>query len=220
MSEARLRLVGVDDDVVDDNTGNAHLAGVERAGLRPVLDLGDNDAAAGLARLGHRQASSSAGSSSEVMLPLVSAVVPRTRATSIVEPREEEPLLAVEFHHAHQIPVVMAFIRPPSNPRVDIGVESHLGEDAGLSRCDGRHHLGQHALGEVVALDVVRQDHPRHARRHPQVTGDIAADQARQGQQVGANQQLGGFHRAGVYPTAVAQAGRVEQRQVTWMALL
>ena len=101
--------------------------------------------------------SSVSASRSIVMLPETSAVVPRMSATEIGKRLVEEPLLAVDLHHAHEV-VARALVDAPALlARIDEGAQAHLGQRAGAVAGDVAEQLRERAERQVVGLDLARR---------------------------------------------------------------
>ena len=84
-------------------------------------------------------------SRSIVMLPDRSAVVPRMQRDRDRERLVEQPLLAVDLHHAHQVLGRARVDLAAVLARIDEGAQPHLGERAGAVRRRCRGRAGDHA---------------------------------------------------------------------------
>jgi hypothetical protein len=111
------------------------------------------------------------------MLPSGSAVVPRMMPTLDREGLVEEVFLAVDFDDAHEI-VGGAFVDlAAAEARVDEGAEPDPGEGARLAGGDVPVQVGDDPLGQVVALDAVRDGQLLQARHQAPVPADHALHQ-------------------------------------------
>lgn len=79
---ARLPLIGIDDHDIDEHAENLDQLRIQRPALGDMVHLSDHDPPAVVAAWAMAWASRNATSSSNVMLPSSSAVVPRTMPTS------------------------------------------------------------------------------------------------------------------------------------------
>ena len=167
-----------DDDAVDEDARDFHLARVQRAGFGDALDLGDDDAAA-VAR-GHGDGLALKGEGF-LLHGDVAVLVGGGAADDADADREglvEKVFLAVDLHHAHQVPGGAAVDLAAAEARVDEGAEADPGDGAGLAGGDVAVQVGDDALGQVVGLDAVGHGEFLQARDETPVAADDAGDEA------------------------------------------
>ncbi len=177
-----LRLVGTDHQAVHQEPGHPHRLGVERAGAHHPLHLGDHPSTAVVRRLGQRE--SVEGGDLVLEAQVAEGVGGRGPDEGDVdgEGGVEEPRLAVDLEQADQL-LARHRVQPAApRPRVDERAQPDVGEDAGLAGRRRPEELGQHALGEVVGLDLAALRQLRQAGGLPPVASDHALAQARPGE--------------------------------------
>jgi hypothetical protein len=196
-----------DHDVVHQDAGDLDVLRVQGAVLDDVLHLHDHDAAAGPRRLGDRQRLQQhalAGHRHVAVLVGIRAAQQRHIHLGVAE---VQPLLAIQVHHLDQVFGGGRIHLGALDARIDEGLQPHLGQKA---RPPPGHLLGnlhQHALGQVVGLDLVVHDEAHQLRP---ADAEVPADDALQ-------QALGGkVVHAPVL--AVAHAGGVVEREVARVA--
>jgi hypothetical protein len=107
------------------------------------------------------------------MLPWVSAVVPRMKATSM-----GKAFLAVDDHHPHQVLGRHGVDLAAAQPRVDEGPQADLRQQAGLARRDVAVQVRDAALRQVVGLDAVFQREQADLRDQAPMAADHALQEA------------------------------------------
>ena len=123
--------------------------------------------------------SSVSASRSIVMLPSASAVVPRTIATSIGKRLVEEVFLAADRHQRHQLVDAAGVELAAAVARVDEGAEADPAQVPGLAAGDVAEQVRDHALRQVVGLDLVVDRELLQLRHQAPVAADRALHQSR-----------------------------------------
>ena len=94
---------------------------------------------------------------------------------------EEEPLLAGQLDHLHEV-LGGGPLFAPGVPGVDVGVETHRRDQTGPAGRDLPTQLGKDTLGERICLDQALLDELTQTRLVSDVRADGPAHEARQGQ--------------------------------------
>ena len=195
------RLLG-DDDAIDEDPGNLHLPRVERSALGDAFDLRDDDAA-GVAR-GHRDREALERQRLALHRDVAVGIgggaadhadVDRERAV-------EEVFLVAERHQRDQIFGGGGVDLAAAEARIDERAQPHAREVSRLARGNVAEQMRDHALRQVVGLDLVAYGERLQLGHEAPVSADHALHEARVTQVV--------------EPAllAVALAGRVDERQV------
>ena len=183
------------DHAVDKNAGHAHVLGLQRPVRDDALDLRDHDAA--IVVRGHRLGEAVEGERLLLHAEVAGRIGARRADQRHVDGGRlvEQPLAAVEFdelddvlgrHHVHLA---------SAEPRVHVGMETDLREQSRLARSARTVELGDDALRQVVALDLVLLRGLGDLRHAAEIGGDDAREETLV------------VEAAGAEPFAVAGAG-------------
>ena len=166
------------DHAIDQRSRHEHLARMQRAGARDPLHLHDHDAARVLDRHRHREIV-------EVeRLALRRDVAVRVGGGAAQESdveREaavEQPLLAVDLHHPDEVFGGDGVDLAALEPRIDEGADADAGERAGLAGGDVAVEVRDHALRQVVGLDLALEREAADLRDQAPMAADHALEQA------------------------------------------
>ena len=160
-----LQLVGIDDDVVDQNARHPHVVRLQSAVLDHALDLRDDDAAIGAGGHGLLQR---AEIGALVLIGQVAAFVGAGGADDgdlRRDRREIKPFLAVELFDAHDRVGRRRIHGAALLARIDERVEADLGQHARPLGGGFAVHVEQDAGRDVVGGDRVLADHLPDSRR-------------------------------------------------------
>ncbi|MPM39775.1 hypothetical protein SDC9_86410 [bioreactor metagenome] len=148
-----LRLAQI--DIVHQDARHLHLLGLEGFRLDDALHLADDDAAAGLGRLGRRQLA-------ELVALLIDGDVTvfighRAANDGDVYPGQpiQQPFLAVDFQQLHQVVLGRAVHPAAAVPGVHHGAQPDLCDHAGLFGRDIAVHGGHYALREIIDFGLI-----------------------------------------------------------------
>ena len=176
--EISLRLLGIDDDEIDQHAGDFHLLGRQRAALGHALDLGDDDAAGAARRLRHRD------HLAEHRLVLhgdVAVLVGRGAAHQRdvdMERLEEQIVLVADLDELDEIFGGAFALLAAAVARIDEGIEPDMGDETGAARGHFAGQLREAPLRQRVGLDLVGRRHALDRRRIDQRAADHALEQA------------------------------------------
>ena len=146
--------------------------------------------------------SSVSASRSIVMLPSGSAVVPRITPTLIGKRAIEKVLLVAERHQRDEILGRRGVDLAAAEARIDERAEPHPRQVSRLARRDVAEQVRDHALRQVVRLDLIADRERLQLRHEAPVAADHALHEARVAEVI----------EAAIL--AVALPGRVDERQV------
>ena len=194
------------DDAIDEYAGYLHLARIERAAFGDAFDLRDDDAA-GIAR---RHGDGQRLQRQRFLLHGQIAVgIACCRADDADMDREtfvEKIFRAVDFHDAHDVFRRARIELAAAVARIDEGSEADARDMARPVRRDVTEEVRDHALRQIIGLDLVLHREALDFRDEAPMAADHAPDEAGMAEMIEA-----AF-------LAVALASRVDEREIARMA--
>ena len=140
---------------IDERAGHLHQARVQRAGLGDALNLRDHDAAR-IAR-GHRHRQVVQRERFALHGDIAVGIGGGAADEGHIDGKSlvEEPLLAVDLHHADDVLGGRRIDLATVQARIDEGAQADLGQEPRLARSDIAVQVRDAALRQVVGLDAV-----------------------------------------------------------------
>ena len=163
---------------IDEDARHPHVLGQQEAVIDDALHLRDDDAA--IVSRGHGLGQAVEGES----LLLEGDVAGRVRRGAADEGDVdlgggvEQPFLAIDLNELDDLVRRHLVHAGAAMARIDIGMQADLGEEAGLAGGACAVELRDHALGQVVADDLVVLGGLGHFRHAAEICGDDALQQA------------------------------------------
>ncbi len=194
-------LIGIDDQVIDEDAGHVDQARIEAARRHDAFHLRDGNTARGARGLRH-------GAVMPRRHLFVHAQVAFFVGHGAADQRHVdgvravvEVLLAIAIPQLHDVLDGAGVQLAAFHPRVDERAQADLADQTGAARCRGVEQLHHDAGRQAVGLEQVRGRELRHGGRHGPMAADDAAVEARHGHVLQAARAL------------IADAERVNQGQ-------